>query len=88
MNSVLSINGKTLVRESAGSMGTSAGSMGTPLFLSVLSLNQLKDIAGSDSLAPIGRPGCGRLADSKQFRYGHGVMPKLRMAQLHIRLLA
>ena len=47
-------------------------SMGTPLPLCVLSLNQFKAIGGSDGLAPIGRPGYGRLADSKQFRYGHG----------------
>jgi hypothetical protein len=37
-----------------------------------LSLNQFKAIGGSDGLAPIRRPGYGRLADSKQFRYGHG----------------
>ena len=46
--------------------------MGTPLFLSVLSLNQFKVMGGSDCLAPISRSGYGRLADSKQLRYGHG----------------
>jgi hypothetical protein len=40
--------------------------------LSVLSLNQLKAIGCSDGLAPISRPGYSRLADSKEFRYGHG----------------
>jgi len=42
------------------------------MFLSVLSLNQLKAIGGSDFLAPISRSGYGRLADPKQFRYDHG----------------
>jgi hypothetical protein len=38
-------------------------SMGTPMSLSVLSLNQLKAIGCSDGLAPISRPGYSRLAD-------------------------
>jgi len=42
------------------------------MFLSVLSLNQFKAIGGNDGLAPVSRSGCGRLVDSKQFRYGHG----------------
>jgi hypothetical protein len=41
------------------------GHDGTPLFLCVMSLNQCKVIGASDGLAPISRPGCGRLADSK-----------------------
>ena len=43
-----------------------------PMFLCILSLKQFKAIRGSDCLAPISRSGCGRLDDSKQFRYGHG----------------
>jgi hypothetical protein len=39
--------------------------MRTPMFLSVLSLNQFMVIGGSDGLAPISRSGYGRLADSK-----------------------
>jgi hypothetical protein len=38
---------------------------GTPLYLCIMSLNQCKVIGGSDGLAPIGLPGCCRLADSK-----------------------
>jgi len=43
---------------------------GDPLLLCVMGLNQVEVMGGSDSLAPIGRPGYGRLADPKQFRYG------------------
>ena len=36
------------------------------------SYNQFKAIGGFDCLTPISRSGYGRLANSKQFRYGHG----------------
>ena len=50
--------------------------MGTPLFLSVLSLNQFKVMGGSDCLAPISRSGYGRL-DSKGTSYISPVKPIL-----------
>jgi hypothetical protein len=59
------------LRSEKGHVGQLYGRLG-PLLLCVLSLNQFKGIGGSDGLAPIGRLGYGRLADSKQFRYGHG----------------
>ena len=62
---------------------------GTPMFLSVFSLNQFKAIGGSDGLAPIRRPGYGRLAIPSNFDSGHGRrMRRSWMAQWHIRLLA
>ena len=63
------------------------GRDGTPLFLCVMSRIQCTVVGGSDGLAPISRPGCGRLAMPSNFDTATAVMPKLRMTMAVTRKL-